>query len=217
MIATSQLFSQSFSTGTQTLLSDLSAKIDVNGSTNSTTLTISGPSNVWLAIGFGGQGMFDGADVFRTDGTTIVDARSTGKFLPTADAQQDWTLISNSVSGGSTRTIVATRANDTGDSNDFVFNASASSIPVIYAIGNSTTYGQHSGNNRGWTILGLTLGVSEARRLDFDMNPNPASEKITIQLPSGSTNATVAFYDYIGRLALRKKYLCQIIQLWFKT
>ena len=204
LIATSQLFSQSFSTGTQTLLSDLSAKIDINGSTNTTTLTISGPSNVWLAIGFGGTNMSSGADVFRTNGTTIVDARSTGRFLPTADDQQDWSLVTNTVSG-STRTIVATRANDTGDSNDFVFNASASSLSVIYAIGNSTSYTQHSGNNRGATALGLTLSIPEAKRLDFDMNPNPASEKIAIQLPSGSTNATVAFYDYIGRLALRKK------------
>ena len=30
-----------------------------------------------------------------------------------------------------------------------------------------------------------------------------ASENLTIQLPSGSKNASVAFYDYIGRLALK--------------
>ena len=34
------------------------------------------------------------------------------------------------------------------------------------------------------------------------MFPNPASESLTIQLPSGSENASVEFYDYIGRLAL---------------
>jgi len=204
LIGTSQLFAQTFSTGTQTLLTNLSAKIDVNGTTNTTTLTISGPSNVWLAIGFGGLSMSSGADVFRTNGTTIVDARSTGRFLPSADAQQDWSLVSNTVSG-STRTIVATRANNTGDSNDFVFNASASSLSVIYAIGNSTTYTQHSGNNRGFTTLGLTLGISESKRLDFDMYPNPASEEITIQLPSGSGDASIELYDYIGRLALSKK------------
>ena len=49
------------------------------------------------------------------------------------------------------------------------------------------------------------LGTSEANRLDFDMFPNPASEELTIQLPSGSENASVEFYDYIGRLALTQK------------
>ena len=49
------------------------------------------------------------------------------------------------------------------------------------------------------------LGISEARRLHFEMFPNPASENLTIQLPSGSKNASVVFYDYIGRMALTQK------------
>lgn len=48
------------------------------------------------------------------------------------------------------------------------------------------------------------LGISEAKRLQFDMYPNPASESLTIQLPSSSDKATVQFYDYIGRLSLTK-------------
>ena len=49
------------------------------------------------------------------------------------------------------------------------------------------------------------LGISEAKRLHFDMYPNPAQNQVTIQLPSGSEKATVQFYDYVGRLALTKK------------
>lgn len=49
------------------------------------------------------------------------------------------------------------------------------------------------------------LGVSEAKRLDFEMYPNPGSEKLTIQLPSGSDNAKIEFYDAIGRLAMSQK------------
>ena len=37
------------------------------------------------------------------------------------------------------------------------------------------------------------------------MYPNPAVSDLTIQLPAGSTEATVEFYDNIGRLALTKK------------
>lgn len=49
------------------------------------------------------------------------------------------------------------------------------------------------------------LGISDAKRLDFEMFPNPAQNYVTIQLPSGSEVATVQFYDYVGRLALTKK------------
>ena len=48
------------------------------------------------------------------------------------------------------------------------------------------------------------LGISEAKRLQFDVYPNQATENLTIQLPSGSEKATVQFYDYVGRLALSK-------------
>ena len=50
-----------------------------------------------------------------------------------------------------------------------------------------------------------SLSTSEARRLKFEMYPNPASDKVSIQLPSGAENATVEFYDSLGRLALSKK------------
>ena len=36
------------------------------------------------------------------------------------------------------------------------------------------------------------------------MYPNPATDVLSIQLPSGSPKATVQFYDYLGRLALSK-------------
>lgn len=49
------------------------------------------------------------------------------------------------------------------------------------------------------------LGISEAKRLKFEMFPNPATDNVTIQLPSGTEKATVLFYDYLGRLALTQK------------
>lgn len=48
------------------------------------------------------------------------------------------------------------------------------------------------------------LGISEAKRLHFSMFPNPSTNELTIQLPSGSVKATVEFYDYIGKLSLTK-------------
>ena len=195
------LFAQSFSTGTQTLLSGLTANINIDADTDITTLTLTGPSNAWFAIGFGNLDM-GGTDVFRTNGSTIVDAYSSGNALPAQDSSQDWTLVSNTVSG-SNRTIVATRANNTGDSDDHIFNASAGSLSVIYAKGSSTNYAYHGGN-RGFTTLSVTLGISENKLLSFEMYPNPVSDVLNIQLPSGTDKAEVGVYDYTGRLVSTK-------------
>ena len=195
------LFAQSFSTGTQTLLSGLTANINIDADTDITTLTLTGPSNAWFAIGFGNLDM-GGTDVFRTNGSTIVDAYSSGNALPAQDTSQDWNLVSNTVSG-SNRTIVATRANNTGDSNDHVFSASAGSLSVIYAKGSSTSYAYHGGN-RGFTTLSVTLGISENKLLSFEMYPNPVSDVLNIQLPSGTDKAEVGVYDYTGRLVSSK-------------
>ena len=195
------LFAQSFSTGTQTLLSGLTANINIDADTDITTLTLTGPSNAWFAIGFGNLDM-GGTDVFRTNGSTIVDAYSSGNALPAQDSSQDWTLVSNTVSG-SNRTIVATRANNTGDSDDHIFSASAGSLSVIYAKGTSTSYAYHGGN-RGFTTLSVTLGISENKLLSFEMYPNPVSDVLNIQLPSGTDKAEVGVYDYTGRLVSTK-------------
>jgi hypothetical protein len=195
------LLSQSFSTGTQTLLTGLTANINIDDDTDTTTLTLTGPSNAWFAIGFGNLDM-QGTDVFRTNGSTIVDAYSNGNALPAQDASQDWTLVSNNVSG-SNRTIVATRANNTGDSNDHIFSASAGSLSVIYAKGTSTTYAYHGGN-RGFTTLSVTLGISENNLLSFEMYPNPVSDLLNIQLPTGTEKAEVSVFDYTGRLVSSK-------------
>lgn len=188
----------SFTTGEQNLINNLNAQIDIDGNTNTTTLTLKGPSNIWFAIGFGGEDMFGNSDVFRTDGTTIVDAITTGNRLPPADSSQDWTLVSNTVSG-SIRTIIATRANNTGDSNDYVFSPSAGSIPVIYAHGSSTSYGYHGGN-RGATTLGVTLNTKENQLLNFSVYPNPSSNAINVELPSETNSAKVNIFDFTGRL-----------------
>ena len=205
LLTTLTAFSQEFGTGTITLRSGYTMELNISADTGMTTLTLSGPSTVWMAVGFGGQAMSDGADVFRTNGVTADDARATGRFMPANDAQQDWTMTSNSINGG-TRTIVAERLNNTGDANDFVFSPSAGSISIIWALGSSTnTAQQHAGSNRGATVIGVTLGISEAKRLDFTMFPNPSEDEVNIQLPSGTDNAKVSLFDYTGRLILSKE------------
>jgi len=195
------LFAQSFSTGTQTLTSGLTTSINIDNDTGTTTLMLAGPSNKWFGIGFGNSNM-NGTDILMTDGSsTLRDAYSTSNGEPQAEASQDWTLEVNSVVNG-TRTIVASRANNTGDSNDYVFNASAGSLTVIWAVGSSTTYAYHS--IRGVTALSVSLGVYENNLLSFEMYPNPVSDVLNIQLPTGTEKAEVGVFDYTGRLVSSK-------------
>jgi hypothetical protein len=48
------------------------------------------------------------------------------------------------------------------------------------------------------------LGISEAKRLDFKMFPNPSTDVVNIQLPSGTDQAQVGIFDYTGRLVSSK-------------
>jgi len=201
LITSTSLFAQSFSTGTQTLSSGLTTSINIDNDTGTTTLMLAGPSDKWFGIGFGNSNM-NGTDILMTNGSsTLRDAYSTSNGLPQAEDSQDWTLEVNSVVNG-TRTIVASRANNTGDSNDYTFSASAGSLTVIWAIGSSTTYAYHS--IRGATALSVSLGISENNLLSFEMYPNPVSDLLNIQLPTGTEKAEVSVFDYTGRLVSSK-------------
>ena len=208
------LSSQIYSTGTETLLPGLTANIEINGSTYVTKLTLAGPSDVWLAIGFGNSEM-NGTDIFMTDGNTIRDAysepgpsSSLERPVPPQDSPSnesgDWNLISNTVSSD-TRTIVATRLNNTQDSNDYIFNASEGSLSIIYAYGGTSMYAWHGPENRGATVLNVnTLGDYENTLLSFEMYPNPVSNLLTIQLPVNTEKTEVSILDLTGRLVKTK-------------
>tara|TARA_B110000259_G_scaffold1578_1_gene1876 strand:+ start:143 stop:925 length:783 start_codon:yes stop_codon:yes gene_type:complete len=208
------LSSQIYSTGTETLLPGLTANIEINGNTFITKLTLSGPSDVWLAIGFGNSEM-NGTDIFMTDGNTIRDAysepgpsSSLERPVPPQDSPSnesgDWNLISNTVSSD-TRTIVATRLNNTQDSNDYIFNASEGSLSIIYAYGGTSMYAWHGPENRGATVLNVnTLGDYENTLLSFEMYPNPVSNLLTIQLPVNTEKTEVSILDLTGRLVKTK-------------
>lgn len=199
LMATLTTFAQQSAgtSGAITLKSGYSVDLAISSATNKTTMTLVFPDNVWFAIGFGGSNMSSGADVFRTDGTAIVDAKSTGRFLPSADASQDWVLVSNNTSGG-VRTMVVERDNNTGDTDDFVFSSSAATIPIMWAHGTSTSYAYHGGN-KGGTVIS-TLSARDNQKLDFAVYPNPATNVVNIQLPNGTFSGVASLFDLSGRL-----------------
>jgi hypothetical protein len=157
-----QVHSQVYSTGTVTLSNTsglaMTAKIDVG---TQVTLTLTGPTGRWFALGFDAGSMASGTDVVGVHSATTLNAFDcylTGYSAPVTDPQQNWTITSDVVNG-SVRTIVATRPLNTGDANDYDFPSTPTSIGLIWARSSSATYSYsyHGGSNRGVAFANFTL------------------------------------------------------------
>ena len=190
---------QSYSTGTIELSSSngYSAEIDVED--NTVTLTLVGPDERWMGIGFGETCMIDGGDVVIFDGTTLSDRQFDGIGVPPEeDVNQDWSIVSNTEDGGE-RTVIATRELNTGNDNDYVFSATEEPITIVWALGFSNTIASHGGN-RGATSSEFVLGIEDLFASEFRMVPNPSTDLVSITLPAKITSGAVTITDYTGKI-----------------
>ena len=200
-------FSQSKSTGniSLALATGVTTKLTLNNTTSIVTMVFSGPSDRWFACKFGNfnSGMNQGNDGVYYNGTTLIDSfeGGFGAISPTIlglnnDTSQDWTILSNTLSGA-IRTITASRAFNTGDSNDYVFNYSTNVISISQAHSKNASFLMNSNNDHGHpnasnpnilffrdintNVQFTTLGVE-----DFSLNataiyPNPSNGEFKIQ------------------------------------
>jgi len=174
-----------FTTGTVTLTGTMSIKIDTDAT--KATLTLTGPSTTSLAIGFGGLSMGAVTDMFVWSASSNRDYTSSGQSTPLPDAVQSWTVVSDNVVS-SIRTVVATRA--LTSSGDYTFVNSSATIPIIYSLNGSTTFGQH-GTKGSQNLTRTALGVE-----DFSLNtaaiyPNPSNGNFKIEAKSPLTKLSV--------------------------
>ena len=222
------LFSTSFcfgqtnnSTGQITLATGYSVQFDVNTTTNIVTMTMIGPSNRWLGVALGnasytpGSGMaqFNGSDCITYINGALND-RSIPNFSgkpPVDTTTQDWTMVSNDVASG-VRTVVGTRARDTGDSADFVFPiTNMTGQTIVWAMGNPGTDGNadinyHGNVNRSATLANFTLSAEDFQNEpSFTIYPNPAREKMNINLNPRIGNARLQVYDVLGKRIMDKE------------
>jgi len=195
-------FAQHVSTGQVTLTTGFTVQFDVNGTTNLVTMTMVGPDDKWLGVALNtssGNSMGSGGeDVIIYSGTSLSDRNLTGSFAaPNTDASQDWTVTSNMVNSG-VRTIVATRARDTGDSNDYVFTTtSGTSLPMLWAMGSSLSLAQHASRGGAASTLGTeTIALAP----EFQVYPNPVDLELNVQFPSSIQKANIAVYSVLGSL-----------------
>ena len=169
--------------------------------TTDITVTVQGPSDRFIAFGFG-TGMATGNDaiIWSTLGTgaaplQLRDHRMIGQGVePSVDAQQDWTVSSNTVSAGN-RTIVATRALNTGDANDVTFSFAATTQNLFWAKGPSATNqlqyhgasNRASGIVRNWVVPDVTPPAISSFI--------PADNAVGVNV---NTNLTIGFSEAIS-------------------
>ncbi|MCE3076620.1 T9SS type A sorting domain-containing protein [Chryseobacterium gwangjuense] len=192
-----------FTTGTVSLpTTGMTVKIDTTPTT--VTLTVTGDSNSMLGIGFGSSGMANGADGFvynslSTTNTNIDYTFSGVGITPTADASQDWTVGTNSVSG-STRTIVATRTL-TGGTGDFAISNSNSTINIFYSRRDGTTALGYHGSNRDYATLPRTATLATndlvLENKKIVLYPNPAKEMVSFK--NADKIKSIDIYESTGR------------------
>jgi len=195
-------FSQNTSTGVVQFTSDYSVQFDVDSSTDIVTMTMTGPSNVWLGVALNSTSGYSmgsaGDDTIIYSSAGLSDRHMTGaNGQPNNDSSQDWTLVSDDVVSGII-TIVATRARSTGDSNDFIFpTTNETSLPMLWAKGNSPSLAYHA--SRGGTVA--TLGTSDIISIpEFNIYPNPVTNELSVEFPSAVTQATISVYSVLGTL-----------------
>lgn len=188
-----------FSSGTVNLpATSMTVKLDTTPT--GATITVTGDSNSMLGIGFGTVGMAPGSDGFIYNSSANRDYTFIGMTTPTADAVQDWTETSNTVSG-STRTVVATRSLS-GGAGDFAIANAAGTINIFYSRkSGGTSLGYHDAG-RGYATLTMTaasLSTNEiaANSKKVDLYPNPA--KATVNFKNFDKIKSVDIYEATGR------------------
>lgn len=208
LLITAVFFGQTYSTGIKQLSSsglDYKAQVDVTSSL--VTVTMIGPSDRWMALGFSNASvvnMASGTDVIAFDGTNLTDRTLGGIGVYDLDSGtgQSWTITSNTINAG-VRTLVGTRVLNTGEANDYVFSAAAGSLNLCFSRAATATFTlqPHGGlSNAGNVASNLTLGNDSFKIDDFKIYPNPAKGFTTIELPTNVDSGTVKIYDSLGRV-----------------
>jgi len=190
-LLTTAFWAQTYTTGVINLTTTsglaMSVKIDVG---TQVTLTLTGPAGRWFALGFNSNSMTNGTDVVgvHSSGTLgAFDAKLIGQATPVTDSQQDWTITSD-VSNADVRTVIATRALNTLDPNDYTFSATPTTLSLIWARSGSTsfTYSNHGSTNRGTTLVTFS----------FVPAPTPPAA------PTGAANQTLCSGATLAQLSV---------------
>lgn len=202
------VFGQQKSTGIVNLTTNIRANFLLENTTQTVTLTLIGPNDRWFGLQFGSftslEGMLAGQDLIWWNNSTLIDSRFNGEgFVPTTDATNNWTLVSNTnnLPTVGLRTLVCTRSFTTGDVNDYAFDFNDTSIDIAWARSNGANYNlnNHGSTNRGYAIDTpyTNLGLTAFEQEQVQIYPNPAQG--TIQISSKQQIKKIIVYSIAGK------------------
>jgi len=184
-----------FTTGT-VALSGSSRTIKIETDATKVTLTLTGSNTAWLGVGFGGSSMSTVTDMFIWNSTSNRDYTPSGsQSQPSPDGSQDWTIISDNVTG-TIRTIVASRA--LVSAGDYTFTNNSTTIPIIFAEGSTTTLGYHGSNPHDAQDLSRSssLGVGDISLNTTEIYPNPTKGEFVVKTKTNLEKINI--YSQIG-------------------
>ena len=185
-----------FTTGTCSLGVGTTIRIDTSPTT--VTLTLIGSSAKWLGVGFApiaATTMANVTDMFIWNDTPDRDftpdtASNSGHNMPIADADQSWTIVSDTVTSG-VRTVVATRP--LVSAGDYTFINNNTYIQIIYAQGNTTTLAYHGANSHNTAPLNrfYYLALEEFSLKATSIYPNPSKGMVTVKTNTSLDKITI--------------------------
>ena len=161
------------------------------------TLTLKGDSTRWLALGFGTNPttMATCTDMFIWNDTPDRDytpdtASNSGHNMPIADADQSWTIDSDSVTAG-IRTVVATRP--LVSAGDYTFLNNNSGLYFIFAQGATTTLAYHGTNIHSGAAFSrfYYLALEEFSLKSTSIYPNPSKGTVTVKTNTSLDKITI--------------------------
>lgn len=133
---------------------DMTLDVTINDFTGTTSFEVSGPSSKWFAAAFNTTNMNGYAMVLNNNGGNPVEYTMNGNGAPTLQTNQNLQNITSSTSGA-VKTFNFTRANNTGNSDDYTFTTATTTLNIAYAIGSGVNLAYH-GPNRGSSTLTFT-------------------------------------------------------------
>lgn len=202
---------QTYTSGVVTLSNtsglEMTVKIDLN---TQATMTITGPASRWFSVGFNATTMTNGTDIFiahKLAPLSTPDAYLTGFSAPVYDNTQNWTIVSDNTVG-TVRTIVATRALNTGDIRDYTFLAQTGNLNVIWARGSTNTFNanDHGSNHMGTVNIQFTTtsDINENQKENkINIYPNPADQWVTLEVENGFVGKPFQIHNLIGQQVIK--------------
>ena len=124
------------STSLNTVVGDITVEVTISDLV--TEISITSPDNRWVGINFVPPVIHsDNSYVIMAsaDGSDVFEANSSSTSAPVAQASQDLFDITFEDLAGGSQKVTMSRASDTGDLNDYLFEPIPQSIDLYWALG----------------------------------------------------------------------------------